>query len=114
MSRRAYKVCRIKDCPELTPFSLCPIHQKEEDSKRDKRRTRDRSRFNSSWKVKRTRYLRTHPWCVDCGQAANTVDHVVPLSKGGQDNENNYQSMCTSCHSRKTASKDGGFGNPIK
>lgn len=41
--------------------------------------------------------------------AANEVDHV-----DGNDRDSspsNLQSLCTSCHSRKTARENGGFGN---
>lgn len=114
MARRALKVCKIDGCPELTTQSLCPMHEAHAARERDKKRVRDRTRFNSSWEIRRTRWLRAHPWCVVCGFAANTVDHIVSLSQGGKDDQTNYQSMCVSCHSKKTASEDGGFGNPIK
>jgi 5-methylcytosine-specific restriction protein A len=29
-------------------------------------------------------------------------------------NRSNWQSLCHSCHSRKTASEDGGWGNPAR
>lgn len=30
------------------------------------------------------------------------VDHVIPLLKGGQDDESNLQAICPACHRRKT------------
>jgi len=33
---------------------------------------------------------------------ADHIDHIVPLFKGGDDNENNYQSLCVECHRIKT------------
>lgn len=34
--------------------------------------------------------------------AAIEVDHVVPLFKGGADDESNLQSLCRECHDTKT------------
>jgi len=33
---------------------------------------------------------------------ADEVDHVVPISTGGEDEESNYQALCKTHHSRKT------------
>ncbi|PAU94052.1 HNH endonuclease, partial [Paracoccus salipaludis] len=43
----------------------------------------------------------------------NTVDHVVP-HRGDPErfwDQDGWQPLCASCHSRKTAAEDGGFGN---
>lgn len=64
--------------------------------------------------------LAEHPLCADPFGAhaaehriepATQVDHVVPLSAGGTHRPDNLQCLCVACHSRKTASEDGGFGN---
>ncbi|TFB96539.1 HNH endonuclease [Cryobacterium sp. MDB2-A-2] len=47
-------------------------------------------------------------------QEATQVDHIDGLGPNGPrgfDN-NNLQALSASHHSRKTASRDGGFGNP--
>ena len=61
-----------------------------------------------AWMVRREQWLRSHPLCVQCaagGQVtiAREVDHITPLWMGGADNENNYQSLCISCHLAKTS-----------
>lgn len=61
----------------------------------------------------RARYLRLHPLCISCTKhgrlsAAEHVDHVVPLFKGGADDDSNKQALCVPCHKRKTA-KDMGW-----
>lgn len=70
----------------------------------------------SMWCRTRAEHLTKHPYCEACKPvlvAAIDVDHIIPhrgdwalfLSRS------NLQSLCHSCHSRKTASEDGGFGN---
>lgn len=40
--------------------------------------------------------------CVVCGRNDDlTVDHILPISKGGTDEEKNLQTMCQRCNLRK-------------
>lgn len=60
------------------------------------------------WMNRRERWLMDHPLCCDCHDEgivcqADEVDHVVPLWKGGADDETNYQSLCKPHHAAKTA-----------
>jgi len=42
--------------------------------------------------------------CYVCGRPGAThVDHVVPASRGGSDDEANLRAICGECHGRKTA-----------
>lgn len=57
---------------------------------------------------RRASWLRKHPLCCKCEadgrvKAATDLDHVVPLSKGGADDETNFQSLCSEHHKAKTA-----------
>lgn len=36
--------------------------------------------------------------CAYCGQEATTVDHIIPISKGGIDHETNLVAACTTCN----------------
>lgn len=56
---------------------------------------------------RRKSFLARHPLCVKCQEAgvvsaAEEVDHIVPLFKGGADDETNLQSLCRDCHELKT------------
>ena len=39
--------------------------------------------------------------CVYCGQAAETVDHVRPLARGGAEHESNLVPACAPCNFSK-------------
>jgi 5-methylcytosine-specific restriction protein A len=64
----------------------------------------------AAWQQKRERVLkRDHYLCQPCLQkspviysAAYGVDHVIPVSEGGTDDEENLQSICSPCHLTKT------------
>ena len=60
-----------------------------------------------NWTKIRRKWLTANPLCVMCEahgyvNMADHIDHIVPLFKGGDDNENNYQSLCVECHRIKT------------
>ena len=60
-----------------------------------------------NWTKIRRKWLTHNPLCVMCEahgylNMADHIDHIVPLFKGGDDNENNYQSLCVECHRIKT------------
>jgi 5-methylcytosine-specific restriction endonuclease McrA len=39
--------------------------------------------------------------CHYCGQEANTIDHLIPISKNGTDDASNCVAACTQCNSSK-------------
>ena len=74
--------------------------------------------YGAKWRKARADYLSEHRRCVLCAREgrstlADTVDHIIP-HKGDMKlfwDRKNWQACCQSCHSRKTAKQDGGFGH---
>lgn len=74
--------------------------------------------YGHKWRKERLVFLADHPLCIHCERvgrvtAATVVDHIQPHK--GDDKlfwrRSNWAALCASCHSRKTATEDGGFGN---
>ena len=76
---------------------------------------------SQQWKRARLAFLSANPLCEECGRrslvvGATVVDHRR-AHKGDLAlfwDQSNWAASCKPCHDRKTASMDGGFGNPIK
>lgn len=61
----------------------------------------------TAWRKLRRIILNKNPLCVSClesdyTRAADVVDHIIPLKKGGTNDEENLQGLCHECHNRKT------------
>lgn len=62
------------------------------------------------WRKLSAAYRRQHPLCAECERngfvtRATEVDHIVPRAQGGKDCTDNLQSLCKSCHAKKTRSE---------
>ena len=60
------------------------------------------------WMSIRARWFSNHPLCIECKRVgrvsvASQLDHIIPLIDGGKDDDSNYQSLCVSCHSKKSS-----------
>lgn len=67
--------------------------------------------YGRSWQRIRQQQLNRQPLCEACNargriRAAQEVDHIVPLSDGGTNDAENLQSLCKSCHSKKTRAEN--------
>jgi 5-methylcytosine-specific restriction protein A len=54
------------------------------------------------------RIKRRDQWtCQQCGKvtAHLQVDHIKPLSEGGNESDQNKQSLCVPCHEKKSAAE---------
>ena len=75
----------------------------------------DRFYQSKTWRRFRASVLLARPICEvpGCDTVATNVDHIVPRRLGDADFDvGNVQALCASCHSAKTAIRDGGFGRP--
>lgn len=76
--------------------------------------------YTSRWSKASKGYRAKHPLCVLCQAkglivAADVVDHRVP-HKGDTVlfwDRDNWQSLCKTCHDRKTATEDSGFARRL-
>ena len=108
-----------RHCPHgHPPFTggRCPVCTAQAKAAADARRPSARARgYNGAWEKARASFLKAHPHCVACGAPATVVDHRQP-HKGDRKlfwDRSNWAPMCASCHGRKTAQHDGGFGRPV-
>lgn len=77
---------------------------------------KERNRFyqRKAWKLARQERLTIEPLCRHCKSngkivEATHVDHIVPITSGGAELEQwNLQSLCKSCHERKTRIEQAG------
>jgi len=62
-----------------------------------------------AWRKVRKIYITDHPVCEECERngyvvEAKVVDHIQSIRSGGSKlSFSNLQSLCTSCHARKSA-----------
>jgi len=105
--------CNAPGCPALTLERFCLEHKREHHRRFDATRGTPAERgYGRRWQAIRMAHLMAEPLCRECGKAgrvvaAREVDHIVAKVRGGSDDESNLQSLCTPCHSRKTAREVG-------
>ena len=124
MADRALRPCSKPGCSRLSRAAYCDAHAAEREEQRqarlkqaDNRPSAAKRGYNRNWSAARRSFLAVNPWCAECERkgtmtAAAEVDHIKP-HRGDMElfwNLDNMQPLCKSCHSRKTATEDGGFG----
>lgn len=88
-----------KNNPNYIPFSY--------DDRKKVRRERIKIfggfHSNGEWETLKAQYNWT---CLSCKKSEPEIklsrDHIIPISKGGSDNIENIQPLCTGCNSRKS------------
>ncbi len=72
-----------------------------------------RKRSGHQWQKIRLRIMaRDYGLCQECKRQGrhvigSEVDHILPIFKGGTDDEDNLQFLCRRCHEVKTAADTG-------
>jgi 5-methylcytosine-specific restriction endonuclease McrA len=89
--------CAVPKCPEVVVgTSRCPTHT-----------VSNTQRTSSQARKRAHRMKQEQPCCTSCGSpgtAANplTIDHIVPLSKGGSNARENLMVLCYRCNRTKS------------
>lgn len=124
MPMRPKTPCNKPGCPALTDGRYCEAHERDDrEQTKERKRQSDKNRptfrqrgYSHEWDKVSRMFKRNNPLCVHCLKdgrttASREVDHIIPKVQGGTDEWDNLQALCKPCHSVKTATEDGGFGN---
>ncbi|MCX4663345.1 HNH endonuclease [Streptomyces uncialis] len=111
---------RCIDCPAVpTHKGRCELHHRAYEQRapvraRARRGRRRAARFNGAERLRALVDARGDGWCAWClaefPASGLEVDHVRPLSLGGEDTDRNVHALCTDCHGLKTSTEFGGAG----
>lgn len=120
MAGQRLRPCSHPGCPALISGRMhrCGQHTVHVERQRGSAASRG---YDRSWQRASKAYLREHAFCVECQrrgafEAATVVDHIIP-HRGDPTlfwDQSNWQGLCKTHHDRKTATQDGGFGNPFR
>lgn len=100
-------------CGELIALQDYRRHRAEHvDAGRPSARRRG---YDGPWRRIAAEHLELEPWCrshLERGLhiRATEVDHILTRRAGGSDDHSNLRSLCKSCHSRRTALEQSGWG----
>ena len=121
MSINPPKACSEPGCPNVTHSKYCKIHTAQHTRVHTREKPNAyKSGYDKHWRRERKVFLSNNPLCENCLnkhdviRAATQVDHIIP-HKGNMRlfwNISNWQALCHSCHSSKTAKENA--GNPKK
>lgn len=119
---RALAPCTI--CKEPTAGRCTNAQCRRSRRPADQRPTAAQRGYDRKWRRNSAAFLKANPICVDwpaprCRQQATVPDHdphtraeLIAMGEPHPDAWRWLKPRCGPCHSRKTASQDGGFGNP--
>lgn len=101
---------KVFDNAYILNTNLCLIEKKNKSETQCKR-------IAFSAEVKNKVYRRYNGRCGICGSQVDsenfTIDHILPLSRGGKNELSNYQLACTKCNALKSNYTDTEFARSI-
>ncbi|NDI33612.1 HNH endonuclease [Chengkuizengella sediminis] len=114
MPSKPKKPCNQPSCSKLTREAYCDEHKKDSNQYYDKyiREKKSKAFYQSKeWKIVRQQALtRNHHLCQYCLKQrqitpADMADHITPIKDDWSLRLvlSNLQSLCNSCHNKKTA-----------
>jgi len=98
--------CPVAGCPVLGP---CAAHQRRASTSPsprlydDRRGSSTQRGYGYAWQKRRAEFIKKFPCCARCPRPTTDVDHIVPRSRGGSDDDSNLQPLCSFHHKQKTA-----------
>lgn len=102
------KICDCQDINNTIVTLSCRRMLKDEKLRNDgaerQRRLREKGGGDpEKWASIRIKILERDEYsCAYCGRRANTVDHVIPKSRGGDEHDFNLVACCKRCNMEKT------------
>lgn len=108
MPSRPPTACRRTGCGGMVVGGICSrcgVLRRATAAEHDERRGNFRQRgYHSGWDKMRDAHMAAEPLCRMCHRPATMVDHIIPIADGGELlDDANLQSLCDSCHGKKTA-----------
>lgn len=111
MALKPLRPCRHPGCYVLVRDGYCPAHQPRSDRRSEESKSWRWMYATDEWRLDlRPTQLLREPFCRECARRglrvkATDVDHIVDHKGdwGRFRDRDNLESLCHSCHSRKTA-----------
>jgi len=101
--------CKSPGCNQLVYSGYCSKHKQPVSQYDTKRNVINAKIYTGSWRKLSKMHLRNSPLCIDCLNmipsritAAQETHHIKAICDGGEHEESNLISLCTSCHSKRT------------